>query len=136
MRRIVLTTEHTQFYASFRDRCSHFEHPHPSMDYFSLEIVLNTPRRYVLHESNYRQLLDYKPNVAILPWGATEAHNYHLPHGTDVIQAATLATESARLAHASGAKPIVLPVGTWPVRARQESCPSDQNEPTHAAALE
>ena len=79
------------------------------MDYFSLEIVLNTPRRYVLHESNYRQLLDYKPNVAILPWGATEAHNYHLPHGTDVVQAAEFAAEAARLAHDEGAKPIVLP---------------------------
>ncbi|MBR0286461.1 MAG: creatininase family protein, partial [Bacteroidales bacterium] len=22
---------------------------------------------------------------AILPWGSTEPHNYHLPYGTDVI---------------------------------------------------
>ncbi len=25
--------------------------------------------------------------VGILPWGATEAHNLHLPYGTDTIQA-------------------------------------------------
>ena len=68
-----------------------------------------SPRPYVLHESNYRQQLDYRPNVAILPWGATEAHNYHLPHGTDVIQASHFAIEAACIAHSRGAKPVALP---------------------------
>lgn len=82
---------------------------HPPSNFIELETVLTSPRRYVLHESNYRQLLDYRPNVAVLPWGATEAHNYHLPHGTDVIQATEFAIEAARRAHERGAKPIVLP---------------------------
>lgn len=68
-----------------------------------------TARPYILHEANYRQLLDYKPNVAVLPWGATEAHNYHLPHGTDVVQASEFAAEAAKVAYEQGAKPIVLP---------------------------
>jgi hypothetical protein len=42
-------------------------------------------------EANYRQRLDQRPNLAVLPWGATEAHNFHLPHGTDVIEAAAIA---------------------------------------------
>lgn len=67
------------------------------------------PRPYILHESNYRQLLDYQPNVAILPWGATEAHNYHLPHGTDVVEAGEVAAGAAKIAYEAGAKPIVLP---------------------------
>jgi len=67
------------------------------------------PRPYVLLEANYRQLLDDPPNVAVLPWGATEAHNYHLPHGTDVIEATGLAEEAARIAFSQGAKPVVLP---------------------------
>src|SRR3954465_10360549 len=66
-------------------------------------------RPFILHEANYKQLLDYKPNVAILPWGATEAHNYHLPHGTDVIEAAAIAQAAAGQAPARGAKPVVLP---------------------------
>ena len=49
------------------------------------------PRPYVLEEANYKQLREHKPNVAVLPWGATEAHNFHLPHGTDVIEATTVA---------------------------------------------
>jgi len=67
------------------------------------------PRSYVLLEANYRQLVDDPPNVAVLPWGATEAHNYHLPHGTDVIEASAIAEEAARIACSQGAKPIVLP---------------------------
>lgn len=77
------------------------------------------PRSYVLEEANYRQLLDNRPNVAILPWGATEAHNYHLPHGTDVIEAVSLANGAAAIAHARGAKPIVLPAIPFGNNAQQ-----------------
>ena len=66
-------------------------------------------RPYVLQEANYQQLRDYRPNVAVLPWGATEAHNLHLPHGTDVIEASEIAVRSAQAAFEKGAKPIVLP---------------------------
>ena len=61
-------------------------------------------------EANYKQLLEDKPNVAVLPWGATEAHNYHMPHGTDVYEAQLLAELAAGEAVKQGAKPIVLPV--------------------------
>src|SRR2546429_6662946 len=67
------------------------------------------PRHFILHEANYRQLRDYRPNLAVLPWGATEAHNYHLPHGTDIIEATEVATRAATIAHERGAKAIVLP---------------------------
>jgi creatinine amidohydrolase len=77
------------------------------------------PPPYDLFEANYRQLLDYRPNVAILPWGATEAHNYHLPHGTDVIEATAFAREAARRAHQQGAKPIVLPAIPYGNNAQQ-----------------
>ena len=60
------------------------------------------PRPFVLLEANYRQLLDHRPQVAVLPWGATEAHNYHLPAGTDVIQAGALAEACSRFGLATG----------------------------------
>jgi creatinine amidohydrolase len=69
----------------------------------------HSARPFLLFESTYRQLREYRPNVAILPWGATEAHGYHLPHGTDVIEATTIAERSAMIAHERGGKPIVLP---------------------------
>jgi creatinine amidohydrolase len=50
---------------------------------------------------------DYE--VAVLPWGATEAHNFHLPYGTDNYESAHVAGESARRAWAAGARVVVLP---------------------------
>lgn len=69
----------------------------------------NGPRDFDLMQANYQQLLDIGPNVAILPWGATEAHNYHLPHGTDTIQAHQIALAAAEKSSKAGARPIVLP---------------------------
>ncbi|WP_425396159.1 creatininase family protein [Aeoliella sp.] len=66
-------------------------------------------RSHLLLETNYRQLRENPPNVAVLPWGATEAHNYHLPYGTDVIEAARIAEHAAALANNQGAQTIVLP---------------------------
>src|SRR5436189_1307918 len=70
---------------------------------------MSDARAFVLLEASYRQLLDNKPNVAVVPWGATEAHNYHLPHGTDIIEATEIAARGAEIAQQRGAKPIVLP---------------------------
>jgi len=78
------------------------------------------PRPYLLYEANYRQLKELTPNVAILPWGATEAHNYHLPHGTDVIEATVLAERAAKLATEAGARPIVLPTIPFGNNAQQQ----------------
>lgn len=69
----------------------------------------HTARPYVLHEATYRQLLDFKPNLAVLPWGATEGHNFHLPHGTDVIEANALSEGAVTKANEQGAKCVLLP---------------------------
>jgi creatinine amidohydrolase len=66
-------------------------------------------RPFVLHEATYAEALRLRPNVALLPWGATEAHNYHLPHGTDTIQAVKLAERAVEQANSRGARCILLP---------------------------
>jgi creatinine amidohydrolase len=68
-----------------------------------------SPRPYLLLEANHRQLTESPLQVAILPWGATEAHNRHLPYGTDVIEATRVAERAAELAHQRGARVAVLP---------------------------
>ena len=60
-------------------------------------------RPYVLAETNWKQLKDAQIELAILPWGATEAHNYHLPYATDNYEAKYVAAEAARLAWERGA---------------------------------
>ena len=42
-------------------------------------------RPYVLAETTWKSIRETAFEVAVLPWGATEAHNYHLPYGTDTI---------------------------------------------------
>lgn len=69
----------------------------------------HTARPWSLLEANYRQLQTLKPNVAVLPWGATESHNYHLPHGTDTIEAAAVAEGAVALAVERGARCVLLP---------------------------
>jgi len=81
---------------------------------------LSGPRAHVLHEANYAQLLARRPNVAVLPWGATEAHNWHMPHGTDVVEAVSIAERAADLAVASGARVIVLPAIPYGNNAQQQ----------------
>lgn len=41
----------------------------------------------ILQFSKWKHIKDEHIGLAILPWGATEAHNLHLPYGTDTILA-------------------------------------------------
>nr|WP_321354281.1 creatininase family protein [uncultured Draconibacterium sp.] len=65
---------------------------------------------YVLEHTNWKQVKNQKYDVAILPWGATEPHNYHLPYGTDSLETAKIAEKAAGKAWEKGAKVMVLPV--------------------------
>ena len=44
-------------------------------------------RPWILAETNYAYTRDHQFEVAVLPFGATEPHNLHLPYGTDVLEA-------------------------------------------------
>ena len=84
-------------------------------------------RPYILKETNWDALKKAEFDLAVLPWGATEAHNYHLPYGTDVIEADYIAAESAKLAWAKGAKVIVLPTIPFGVNTGQTDILLDMN---------
>lgn len=66
-------------------------------------------RPYILSETHWSDVSDQDFELAILPWGATEAHNFHLPYGTDNYETEALVFEAARMAWEKGAKVIVLP---------------------------
>src|SRR3954467_8045917 len=78
-----------------------------------------TTRPYVLAESTWKTVDATPYEVAILPWGATEAHNYHLPYATDNIQSEVLAIESARMAWERGTRAVVLPCVPFGVNTGQ-----------------
>ncbi len=66
-------------------------------------------KSYILEQTNWKQVKNQKYEVAILPWGATEPHNYHLPYGTDSLETSKIAAEAAEKAWQKGAKIMVLP---------------------------
>lgn len=93
-------------------------------------------RPYILAETNWHALKDAKFELAVLPWGATEAHNYHLPYATDVIESDHLAAESARIAWEKGSKLIVLPSIPFGVNTGQSDIYLDINlNPTTQLAI-
>jgi len=51
--------------------------------------------------------IDYQ--VAVLPIGATEAHNLHLPYGTDTFEVEAIAERACRQAWEQGAQVLLLP---------------------------
>jgi creatinine amidohydrolase len=87
----------------------------------------STPRPYILAENTWKTVKDSKYDVAILPWGACEAHNYHLPYGTDIIEAEAVAADAGRVAWESGARVIVLPVIPFGVNTGQFDINLDMN---------
>lgn len=76
-------------------------------------------RPYVLAETTWKTVQATAYEVAVLPWGATEAHNYHLPYATDVIESDRIAAEAARLAWEQGARVAVLPTVPFGVNTGQ-----------------
>jgi creatinine amidohydrolase len=95
------------------------------------------PRPYLLIEANDRQLTAAPPSVAILPWGATEAHNRHLPYGTDVIEATKIAERAAERAYQRNARVAVLPTIPFGNDEQQldQACTISFTTPTASAIL-
>src|ERR1043165_6373190 len=94
-------------------------------------------RPRVLAETTWKTIDPTPYSVAVLPWGATEAHNYHLPYGTDNIQAEQVAIRAAEIAWQRGARAVVLPVVPFGVNTTQLDIKLtiNMNPSTQAAVL-
>jgi creatinine amidohydrolase len=66
-------------------------------------------RPWILAETNYAYTKERAYEVAVLPLGATEPHNLHLPYGTDVFEANVIGERICEEAHRRGAKVFLLP---------------------------
>lgn len=66
-------------------------------------------RPWILAETNYAYTKENPFEVAVLPLGATEPHNLHLPYGTDVFEATLIGEAICEEAHRRGAKVVLLP---------------------------
>jgi creatinine amidohydrolase len=93
---------------------------------------------YLLEEVSWADVRSGEYEVAVLPWGATEAHNLHLPYGTDTVQASAVAAGAAGRAWSAGARVIVLPPIPFGVQTGQLDIPLciNLNPSTQAAILD
>jgi len=80
-------------------------------------------RPYILDDLTWKTVKETRYEVAVLPWGATEAHNYHLPYSTDNVETEKIAALAAGKAWERGAKVVVLPVVPFGVNTGQLDIP-------------
>lgn len=84
-------------------------------------------RPFILSETNWKTVKDQKYDLAVLPWGATEAHNYHLPYSTDNVMVQQIAEAAAEIAWNNGSGVIVLPAIPFGVNTGQLDIKLDIN---------
>ncbi|MCM4156295.1 creatininase family protein [Gramella sp. AN32] len=93
-------------------------------------------RPYILAENNWKSIKEMEIEVAVLTWGATEAHNYHLPYATDNYQIEAIAARAGELAYEQDAKFVILPNIPFGVNTGQADIRLDINlNPTTQFAI-
>jgi creatinine amidohydrolase len=87
-----------------------------------------TMRPWLLSELNYGHVKDHpRIEVAILPLGATEPHNLHLPYGTDTLQVDVIGGRACALAYERGARVVMLPALPYGTETNQMRFPLAMN---------
>lgn len=84
-------------------------------------------RPYVLAETNYAAVKQRQFRVAVLPLGATEPHNLHLPYGTDCFEATILGEHLCAAAHSHGADVVLLPTIPYGTETNMRALPLAMN---------
>ena len=84
-------------------------------------------RHWILSETNYRFVKDNPYEVAVLPMGATEPHNFHLPYGTDTYQADAIGSRVCEAAWDRGARVVMLPPIPYGTETNQMEFPLAMN---------
>ena len=80
-----------------------------------------------LAETNYAEVKQRTYEVAVLPFGATEPHNLHLPYGMDTIECNVVGEKICEEAHRRGAKVVLLPTLPYGTQTNQAKFPFAMN---------
>jgi creatinine amidohydrolase len=95
---------------------------------------MNAP--WNLAEASYAQIRDCPFEVAVLPFGATEPHNLHLPYGTDTLEATIIGQHICREAQQRGARVVLLPTLPFGTQTNMREFPLALNiNPTTMTAI-
>jgi creatinine amidohydrolase len=80
-------------------------------------------RPWVLAEQNHTFIRSQRWEVAVLPFGATEPHNLHMPYGTDNYQVEEIGSRACEQATKAGAKVLLLPTMPFGVNTNHLQVP-------------
>jgi creatinine amidohydrolase len=80
-------------------------------------------REWVLAEQTHHYLRQQRWEVAVLPFGATEPHNLHMPYGTDNLQVELISQRACEKAHQAGARVLLLPTVPFGVNTNHLKIP-------------
>jgi creatinine amidohydrolase len=80
-------------------------------------------RPYVLAEQNHAFIRSQHWEAAVLPFGATEPHNLHMPYGTDNYEVEEIGRRACEKAYEAGAKVLLLPVMPFGVNTNHLGVP-------------
>lgn len=93
-------------------------------------------RPWILSEVNYGYVKEHPYEVAVLPLGATEPHNLHLPYGTDHYEADLIGNAMCQRAHEQGANVVLLPTIPYGTETNMRQFPLAMNvNPTTLFAI-
>jgi creatinine amidohydrolase len=101
-------------------------------------LLMSIARPWMIAETNWKHVQATRYDVAVLPWGATEAHNWHLPYATDSLQNEAMTAEAGRIAWQAGTRVAILPNLPFGVQTGQLDIPFciNMNPSTQMAVLE
>src|SRR5438445_257344 len=80
-------------------------------------------RPYILAEQTHAFIRAQRWEVAVLPFGATEPHNLHMPYGTDNFEVEEVGRRACASAYDAGAKVLLLPVMPFGVNTNHLQVP-------------
>jgi creatinine amidohydrolase len=80
-------------------------------------------RDYLLAEQTHAAVRAVKWQAAVLPFGATEPHNLHMPYGTDTLQVEELGRRACEEAWRQGARVALLPAVPYGVNTNHLKIP-------------
>ncbi len=78
---------------------------------------------FILAEQTHAFIRSQQWEVAVLPFGATEPHNLHMPYGTDNYQVEEIGRRACERAYAAGAKVLLLPTMPFGVNTNHLEVP-------------
>jgi creatinine amidohydrolase len=80
-------------------------------------------REWILAEQTHAFVREHPWQVAVLPFGATEPHNLHMPYGTDNFQVELIGQRACERAYQAGARIVLLPTMPYGVNTNHLKIP-------------